>query len=251
MSEVDLRDPFLWSSIYGTIRRDMGFDYLKDLEAASLLRELIRSSGSINDPYTSLKEILEGKDVLVVGAGPNCVECVNFASSYDVVIAADGALRCCREVGLEPGVVVTDLDGVTLNDLMSFRGFVVVHAHGDNIGELLRFVPELMKGNSGEGLAGTVQVLPTDSSTCLFGGFTDGDRSAYLANYFRARSVGLVGFDSRGVVGKFSKPYLTHHVMAGRVKLRKLFWASALIQWLRAEGDVNVECLACEGEGWV
>ncbi|MCD6323960.1 MAG: DUF115 domain-containing protein [Desulfurococcales archaeon] len=246
---MDLRDPFLWYSVYEVIRRDMGYDLVRDLDAALILRSMLNTPHFESSPLATLNAAVNRKDALVVGAGPNCVECSEYAGSYDVVIAADGGLRCCRHVGVEPDIVVTDLDGLTVKDLLSFRGVVVVHAHGDNIDRVREFLSWLTR--SDVELIGTVQVPTVDSRTFVFGGFTDGDRAAYLAYYFNAQKIGLAGFDMRGFVGRFSKPWLSSDVKAGRAKLRKLFWASVLIHWLKSLGGADVECVACEGEGWI
>ena len=87
---------------------------------------------------------------------------------------------------------------------------MVVHAHGDNLDALNRYVPKLEK------IIGTVQCRPP-SGLYNFGGFTDGDRCVFLAQELCATSIKLVGFDfdDEGVTPR---------------KKRKLAWAKRLIE---------------------
>ena len=184
-----------------------------------------------------LRKFIEGSKVLVVGAGPSCEKTSKFVSYYDVVIAADGALRCCRYVGVEPQVVVTDLDGIDLSDLLSFNGFIVVHAHGDNVSKLVSLTPLLREKR----VLGTSQVLLTTSNISFSGGFTDGDRAVYLALENEATKVGLIGFDFEGIVGKYSKPHLKKEIPASPVKKRKLYWCKILIDLMGMDWGCRIE----------
>jgi uncharacterized Rossmann fold enzyme len=247
---MDLRDPYTWVEVYEVIREDLHLVREADENAASNLRIMLKESPeSVEGLITSLYVKLKGKDVLVVGAGPECWRCGRIADYVDTVIAADGALRCCRESGVEPDIVVTDLDGVTLEDLTSFEGIIVVHSHGDNIQALNRYVPNLIKAR--KQIVGTSQTVPVDNLVRVFGGFTDGDRAAFIANYFSASKIRLVGFDFSGVTGKYSKPYLREAVRSSRRKARKLYWASTMISWLKTEGAADVECYDCRGCEWL
>ncbi len=87
---------------------------------------------------------------------------------------------------------------------------VVVHAHGDNLDALNRYVPQL------ERIIGTVQCRPPPG-LYNFGGFTDGDRCVFLAKELGAASIKLVGFD-------FEDESVTPR------KKRKLAWAKRLIE---------------------
>ena len=148
------------------------------------------------EPIGLLRSVLQGARALVVGAGPSCVKCREVRSSYDVIICADGA-----------------------------------NAYGDNIPLLTTSLPPILEVSTG--VIGTSQCL-VSSRVRIFGGFTDGDRAAYLASYFNARRIGLVGFDFSGVVGRYSKPFMAREAHASSVKLRKLKWARALLAYLRS-----------------
>jgi len=233
---VDLRDPVVWLHMYSLIRSDLGFNDRHDCSAAMLLDALLSTQRNDVEALTELlRSKIEGAEVLVVGAGPSCVKCREVRSSYDVIICADGAVRCCIRHGVKPDIVVTDLDGISgfeelLSDLL-----VVAHAHGDNVRLLTASLPLILDVSAG--VIGTSQCL-VSSRVRIFGGFTDGDRAAYIASYFNARRVGLIGFDFNGVVGQYSKPYLPRDMPASPLKLRKLKWAKTLLAYLRSwRGD--------------
>ncbi|HXW99032.1 MAG TPA: 6-hydroxymethylpterin diphosphokinase MptE-like protein, partial [Methanomicrobiales archaeon] len=83
-----------------------------------------------------------------------------------------------------------DLDGATCDFIrMNEAGTViVVHAHGDNIPLIRRWVP----GFPGP-LVGTTQSRPF-GMIHNFGGFSDGDRAVFLAHALGAADVLLAGF---------------------------------------------------------
>ena len=221
-------------------------DREKDYVAAKVMDMLMSTHPRLHESFKRLRNLIEGKAVLIVGAGSNCRLVSDLHRYYEQVIAADGAYYCCREVGIIPGIIVTDLDGVSLKDLRRFEGISVIHAHGDNIDKVVWWVP-LLKNSS---VVGTVQTFPPSPQVNVFGGFTDGDRAAYLAYFFRPRRIGLVGFDFSGEVGKYSK--LGYGKVRGsllRRKMEKLNWASRLLTRLIVEGDVDVQCHSCKGFG--
>jgi uncharacterized Rossmann fold enzyme len=128
-----------------------------------------------------------------------------------------------------PDLVVTDLDGDVATDLeANERGSVlVVHAHGDNIPALRRFVPSV-KGR---------MVLTTQSTPFGpvrdFGGFTDGDRAVALAAHFGVRNVQLIGFDLRHPRPKAGSSL--------EIKAKKLRWAECLIDQIALKDGINIE----------
>jgi uncharacterized Rossmann fold enzyme len=131
--------------------------------------------------------------------------------------------------GIVPDFVVTDLDGDVQTDLeANEKGAVLVlHAHGDNITAIRRFVPTV-----------TGRVVLTTQSTPFgdvhdFGGFTDGDRAVLMAAHFGARNLRLIGFD------------LSHpRPKAGtspEIKAKKLRWAGSLIDRAELEDGLNLQ----------
>ncbi|HPM26777.1 MAG TPA: DUF115 domain-containing protein, partial [Methanothrix sp.] len=128
-----------------------------------------------------------------------------------VFLAADGATASLLEHGILPAIVVTDLDGFfpAILQANQMGSIVVVHAHGDNLEALMRYVPLLDR------VIGTAQCRPPEG-LYNFGGFTDGDRAVFLAREMGAASIKLVGFD-------FDDQTVTPR------KKKKLAWARKLI----------------------
>lgn len=223
----DLRDSFKWMYIYDLIRADMGYNYLDDYYASQTLNTLIK----VEDIYLTekrIKNLIEGKDVYVVGASSKCIEGLKLLDRVpDVLIAADGAIRCCFEAGYTPHIIVTDLDGLTVDDLKYSDLIYVIHAHGNNVDRLLKYV-KIVEGD----IVGTNQCAQYGRLR-IYGGFTDGDRAAFLANYFGAKTINLVGFDLRsGIVGRYSKPWMKLDSYGTPSKIRKFRWAERLLNIL-------------------
>ena len=243
---MNLRDDLTWFNLYELIRMSFGFSADKDSFAASLLSLMLQNyEDVVYRGRDELRKLIDGKRALVVGAAPECTYLNHFINNYDVVIAADGALRCCFDKEVIPDIVVSDLDGLSVSDLISFNGVMVIHAHGDNTDRINNYVPILKE--RGKLIVGTHQSSTPYVMLDVFGGFTDGDRAAYLANYFNAREIGLVGFNFSGVIGKYSKPYLLNDARTWIIKRKKLYWARRLISLLRVSSDAVVKCYYCKG----
>jgi uncharacterized Rossmann fold enzyme len=160
--------------------------------------------------------------VAVAGAGQGLERAARRAAEADAVLAASTAADRLADVGVDVDCVVTDLD----KHAGRVRAFtarevpVAVHAHGDNRDLLAQHVPRLVDEH----------VLPTTQAAPLgpvrnFGGFTDGDRAAFLADHLGAAELRFVGWtlDDRTV---------------GAEKARKLAWAERLLYWLeRRRGE--------------
>ncbi|MFW5929722.1 MAG: 6-hydroxymethylpterin diphosphokinase MptE-like protein, partial [Halobacteriota archaeon] len=188
-----------WEPFYEAILIDMDYSRDADREAAALLAD----AAGRDSPPARLADAA-GAEVAVVGDSPSMQP--RRARSYEVVFAADGAARRLLEAEVEVDVVVTDLDGApeTAVELSREGAVVAVHAHGDNVRLLERWLPEF----EGDLLLPTAQCRPPPG-VYNHGGFTDGDRAAYLADACGARSIELVGFDVAAAEG---------------VKRRKLRW---------------------------
>ena len=234
-----------WIPRYYWIASLMRYDVLRDREATYVLSELLNP---IKPPLAQLLKIISGKVAVVFGAGPSLDEmldklinsgCMDLIRKCCSLITADGATQALLEHGVVPDVVVTDLDGDVESIIESgLKGSVViVHGHGDNIMSLLKYVEELKKVT--RKLIGTTQVEPR-YPVLNFGGFTDGDRAVFLAEYFTASKVLMVGMDFGDVVGRRSKPWLKRDARASEDKLLKLKIAEELISWLIRERGVEV-----------
>jgi 2-amino-4-hydroxy-6-hydroxymethyldihydropteridine diphosphokinase len=216
-----------WAPRYEAIRADFGYPFDQEEAAARTLERLLPPAAR-ERPWERLASRLGGREAIVVGlapgAGPPPIWRLPPSSPGPAVVAADGATRTCLEAGLVPSVVVTDLDGPVSSEVeANGRGaLVVVHAHGDNIRALERWVPEF-PGELVGSWAG-----PPRSPLVNPGGFTDGDRAAYVAEEAGARRILLWGFDLEAV--HEAEPH------AEEVKRRKLRWAARLLEELADEG---------------
>lgn len=231
-----------WEPFYLRIAREMGYSIEKDREAARVLRALLLEGDEyiLKDELASVVE----KKAYVFGAGPSLERALKeFDFSDGTLIAADGATSALLETGLVPDIIVTDLDGrVPDIKIANDRGaFLVVHAHGDNIDKLTAYVPFFSR------VLGTTQTEPLDI-VYNFGGFTDGDRAAFLAEELGAREIVLVGFDFGEIVGRWSKPSLREHSPVWETKRKKFEFARELLEWLEKNGRARVEYLTPKRE---
>jgi len=199
-----------WEPIYQEILKDFDFDRGKDEHSARILSKLLDN----RSPSTQkLHEPLHQKSIIVCGNAPSLKEELdNVDISNHTIIAADGATSVLLEHAILPDVVVTDLDG-NMDDIISadrLGSVIVVHAHGDNIPAVKRYVPLLNH------VIGSTQSTPL-KNVHNFGGFTDGDRCVFMARHFGAKSVTLLGFDFEDVT-------------VSPIKKKKLQWAKKLIR---------------------
>jgi len=200
-----------WKPFYDAIRADFGYSLDADKRSARFLDD--RFGGFDTD---RIDRLLRGEKVAVVGDAPSLEP--SRLPDDTVVIAADAATERLTEAGVSADVVVTDLDGAPrLAAELSSESVVAVHAHGDNRDALERWLPEFEKEN----VVGTTQTCPF-GSLHNFGGFTDGDRAAYLADAFGASTIELYGFDFDAATGE---------------KRRKLRWARRLLRVLAEKRD--------------
>ncbi|MFW5966056.1 MAG: 6-hydroxymethylpterin diphosphokinase MptE-like protein, partial [Persicimonas sp.] len=118
--------------------------------------------------------------------------------------------------GIRVDWMVTDLDKnpETVRRLAARGPPVAVHAHGDNLAALASVVPECPAGS----VLPTTQAEPRDHVMNV-GGFTDGDRAAFLADHLGAADLAFVGWD-------------LNDPLVDREKARKLEWAERLLYWL-------------------
>lgn len=218
-----------WEPHYRAILEEFGFDRHEDEEAARLLDRLLpRDRSSPED----LRPRLARRTVSVLGHGPDLEAQLDEVEG--VVVAADEAVSVAMEGGLSVTAVVSDLDG-RLDDLRAAQAAgatLVVHAHGDNRPALRRWVPTF-----GNRILGTTQARPFPG-VHNFGGFTDGDRAAFLADHLDAGTIRLVGFD-------FERPHPKDRDPA--VKRRKLAWARRLLQDLARRRPVIGPSFASSG----
>jgi hypothetical protein len=226
----------LWRPWYDRIVERLKLDRNADLNAAKVLDDLL-----LEPDLTGLTKAVRGQECLVLGAGPSLdadlakLERAGFLNK--VLIAADGATSAV--IGYRnPDIVVTDLDGNTNDQLTAWKrgSWLVVHGHGDNITHVRDFLPKI-----GERVIGTTQVEPF-GKLYNFGGFTDGDRAAFMAHELGASKIYLAGMDLGTRIGKYSGDKDFER------KLIKLDICKELLAWLAGEVGAKLVNLTGRGE---
>ncbi len=209
-----------WKKRYSDIIKEFNYSEKKDKESAVILNSIIKKS-NINEKIISL---VKNKTVFVIGSGPSLSTAIPILKNFKKIIkiAADSSLKPLVDNGIIPDIVVTDLDGDenTIKKIAKTKSIFVIHAHGDNIKKL-----ELVKKI--KNCIGTTQSNPFNKIQ-NFGGFTDGDRGVFLANYFGAKKIILFGMDFGNRIGKFSNTKKADR----KIKLKKLEIGENLLIWL-------------------
>jgi 2-amino-4-hydroxy-6-hydroxymethyldihydropteridine diphosphokinase len=209
-----------WEPIYERILEDFGFERAGDEKAAQILSGMLTETNTI--PLSELKTVISGKQVLVCGNAPKLrkeLSEIELSLSNFVIIAADGAAAVLMDTGRVPDVICTDLDGNSEADIekeilaCQAGSIVLIHAHGDNIDKLEKYVPLFKR------FIATTQASPFNK-IYNFGGFSDGDRCVFVAKEFGAREIRLAGFD-------FEDPGVNE------IKKKKFKWAKELIGILK------------------
>lgn len=204
-----------WEPIYEEILADFGFDRTGDEEAALVLSRMLTEQNTAS--ILELETAISGKPALVCGNAPKLrKELSEIDLSRFIVIAADGAAAVLMDTGRVPEVICTDLDGNSESDIekeiqaCAKGSIVLIHAHGDNIDKLKKYVPRFTR------FIATTQAKPFDK-VFNFGGFSDGDRCVFVARNFGTSGIKLAGFD-------FEDPDVNP------IKKKKLKWAQKLIE---------------------
>ena len=205
-----------WKKYYNQILLDFDFSKKEDEKSAVLLSKLLDGKKLVKPE--DLNNIISGKNVYVFGAAGSLQDDVKKVKKEKAVfISADPATSLLMEKNIMPDIIVTDLDGVVEDEVKANKkgAIAMIHAHGNNIDRLERYVP-MFDGK----IIGTTQSKPFDNIH-NFGGFTDGDRAVCLADCFGAKKIFLAGFDFENV-GKYSK--------SKELKMKKLEWAKRIIE---------------------
>lgn len=207
-----------WESYYKAIVQSMGYDRDRDEVVAYQLSSMLEERQDRLMPLAELRDMIKGKHVFVFGDGPTLEEDIAGFDFRSLRVAADGATTKLMDRDILPDIIVTDLDG-QVEDQVEANGqgaIVVIHAHGDNQDAIKEWVPRF------EGrILGTTQSTPIEH-VHNFGGFTDGDRCAYMCDHFGATSVILVAFNFDDT----DEEYLEE---LGPTKLKKLTWGGMLL----------------------
>ena len=217
-----------WKTKFLEIRKEFRYlerdDFLSSKKLNSLLKKKFVKK--------QLQNMIEDKTVFIIGAGPSLLESLFYIKKCKKVtkIVADGAVRALLEKNMKPDILVTDLDG----DLSSIKKIgktkipVIVHAHGNNYDKL-----EIVKEFTN--VIGTTQTKAF-GKLVNFGGFTDGDRCVFLADYFNAKKIVLVGMDFGREIGKYSK----HKVINRKTKIKKLKFGKKILEWFATKSKADL-----------
>ena len=212
-----------WEPIYEAILADFGFDRAADERARDVAAEFA-------EPFDhDCLAALNGANVAVVGAAPSLMADLTAfdPDSVDAIVAASTAVDVLADANIAVDLMVTDLDknAATACELTHRGTPVAAHAHGDNIPAVREWLPQF---DSQQTLV-TTQAAPT-AAVENAGGFTDGDRAAFLADAFGADRLRFLGWE-------FDDPAV------GPMKARKLQWAEHLLYWLERRRDDRFDVL--------
>lgn len=206
-----------WEPVYEAILDDFGYGRSADERARDIIDSL---SGGFD--RSALDPLRDGT-VAIAGAGPSLTDpgALERARASDAVVAASTAVDELEARGISVDCMVTDLDKnpETVCRLTERGTPVVAHAHGDNVPAVRSVIPDC----EGAFVLPTTQARPR-GSVRNFGGFTDGDRAAFLADHLGARRLRFVGWD-------FDDTSVTP------TKAQKLRWAERLLYWLESRRD--------------
>ena len=204
-----------WEPVYESICSDFGYPRTGDERA----RDAIAAYAT---PFDFERLDVAGREVAIVVAAPSLPGEVDRVADADRVFAASTAADGVREAGYDLDLLVTDLDKnpETAVELTRAGTPVAAHAHGDNVPLVEAWVPRC----DSDHLLATTQAAPVEA-VYNFGGFTDGDRAAFLADELGAERLRFVGWD-------FDDPDVS------AAKARKLAWAERLLHLLeRRRGE--------------
>ena len=217
-----------WKTQFKEIRKEFGYLEKVDLISAKKLDSLLKRKNS----KRQFQNMIRGKTVFIIGAGPSLTRSLKYIKKSKNVtkIVADGAVRALLEKNIKPDILVTDLDGdlKSIEKIGKTRIPIIVHAHGDNY-EKLEIVKKL------KNVVGSTQTRKIGKIE-NFGGFTDGDRCVFLAEYFNARKIVLIGMDFGQKIGKYSK----HRIVDRKIKIKKLKFGKKIVEWIGTKSKADL-----------
>ena len=217
-----------WKTKFKEIRKEFGYSEKEDFRSAKKLNSML----SNRFPKKELQDLIKDKTIFIIGAGPSLSKSLKYVKRCKNVtkIVADGAVRGLLEKGIRPDILVTDLDGdmKSIIQIGKTKIPVIVHAHGDNYDEL-----DIVRRFSN--VIGSTQT-ETFGKMKNFGGFTDGDRCVFLAEFFKARKIVLIGMDFGKDIGKYSK----RKVSNPKMKLKKLKFGEKIIEWFGTKSKAEL-----------
>jgi hypothetical protein len=215
-----------WEPVYEQILDSFGFGRTGDEMARDVLATLVT-------PFDRTRVAWDGQTVAICGAAPTLRDELSRLDDADVVVAASTAADVVRDVGYELDMMVTDLDKnpETAVALTESGVPVAAAAHGDNVPAVREWIPQF----DDEYVLGTTQAEPV-GPVVNWGGFTDGDRAAFIADELGAERLVFAGWD-----------FDDHAV--DEMKAQKLVWAERLLAWLERRRDEQFSVLDGRRDG--
>ena len=170
--------------LYQHICAELGYPRQADRLARDYLARRISRGPALPD--------FHGANVVICGAGPSLAGELGRLDAADAIVTASTATDVVTAAGHRIDLMVTDLDKnpETAARLSNKQVPVAIHAHGDNLELLRRWVPRC----DDRWVIPTTQARPV-AAVVNPGGFTDGDRAAYLADRAGASSLEFIGWD--------------------------------------------------------
>ncbi|MEF8781437.1 MAG: 6-hydroxymethylpterin diphosphokinase MptE-like protein [Haloferacaceae archaeon] len=211
-----------WEPVYEEVLADFGFSRTADERARDVAA---RYATPVDfDALADAVGLGGGGTAAIVGAAPSLPSELSAfdPGSVDAVFAASTAADVLDAADVRVDCLVTDLDKnpETAARLTGTGVPVAAHAHGDNVPAIRRWLPRF----SADATVATTQAAPIDA-VYNPGGFTDGDRAAFLADALGAGELRFLGWE-------FDDPTV------GPEKAKKLSWAERLLHWLeRRRGE--------------
>jgi len=240
-----------FSSCFPRIKQSLPLDFNADMATRDFLESALESVDAARNGREADREFTaRGKKSCIVAApGPTLENRIDvLAPLFEklgklmAIISVDGAARLLMDRGMHIDLVVTDLDGLTTDDIIKlhdkWHSTIIVHGHGDNLPAVKALLERVTPDDR---YVFTTQVEPT-RHVCNFGGFTDGDRAVFVGMAFGFTRLVLVSMDiDASTIGSYSKPGLANTPDGARatarqpVKLRKLQVALSTLRWLARE----------------
>ena len=219
--------------IQNEVRQAFGWSEADDAESALQLQRFLQHHDLWAPPHREKalrrvkKQLLNAQRVIIIGAGVEGNELEPYTQPGDVFVAADGAVGALQGYS-QLACIVSDLDGGDYLDAAANQGqTIVVHAHGNNMPEWKKTLPQWEQSASTPALILSHQVNQSIPGMHNFGGFTDGDRALcfVLSLGCEAKNIELVGF-STNRVGQWSG------ITVVETKLKKLEWMERIVSEL-------------------
>jgi len=212
------------------VEGSMGYPRERELESASEALGLLDCDVACR----ALQEVLgrlENAEVCVITPVPGGLELLT-KGSCERVVATDSSIETLAKAGRRPDVLVGDADPSLrlLGLALQLEAPYLLHSHGDNLYRLKPLTGLLRRS----AVILTTQV-ETPYCTLPVGAFTDGDRGAAIAMYFRASRVIINWLSSR-------RPFCEHKDLCDEgLKASKLRLAQRVLTYIASRLGYRVE----------